>query len=313
MTATKAPLFEISLTDLAQTLEIAVGELKEDLKKQFNLKQLPITLSPELVRQFLKSRGTIYEKKIISVQMLKGGVAKTTSVLNIGLRAAMYGARVLFIDMDQQANLTFSLGVESEDMPVWLDIVERKVSIEQAVVQLEPHVDLIPSNLNNSVLDRILLNSNRNWAQAVSNPLNMIKDNYDLILIDTAPALSAINTAVTVASDIVLLPMTPDKFSLLGLRKNLDELAEIKKDFNLNFTNRILLTKFDAREKFSHEMLKVCQDEYGESLIKSYIRSSSEAKNSIRSNKTLFQGRSTAKEDYDRVTRSIMGMVEEAK
>ncbi len=308
MTAAKAPLFEISLTDLAQTLEISIGDLKEAVKQQFNLKHLPMTLSPELVRQFLKSRGTVYEKKIISVQMLKGGVAKTTSVLNIGLRAAMYGARVLFIDMDQQANLTFSLGVESEELPVWLDIVEKKVNIEQSVLSLEPHVDLIPSNLNNSVLDRVLLNSNRNWSQAVTAPLNMIKENYDLILIDTAPALSAINTAVTVASDIIVLPMTPDKFSLLGLRKNLDELAEIKKDFSLDFTIKILLTKFDAREKFSHEMLKICQDEYGENLIESYIRSSSDAKNTIRSQKTLFHGRSTAKEDYDKVTRSIIGL-----
>ncbi|MEK6774331.1 MAG: ParA family protein, partial [Bdellovibrionota bacterium] len=70
----------------------------------------------------------------------------------------------------------------------------------------------------------------------------------------------------------------------------------------------ILLTKFDAREKFSHEILQKCVSEYGDDLIKSYIRSSSEAKNTIRSNKTLFHGRSTAKEDYDIVTREMIGL-----
>ncbi len=308
MSAEKAALFEISLSDLALYLETPVAELKIMIKEKFNLSIAPLSLSPERVRQIMKDRGVIFDKKIISVQMLKGGVAKTTSVLNIGLRAAMYGAKVLFIDMDQQANLTYSLGVEADQLPVWLDIVEKKCNIEQCVLKLEPHVDLIPSSLNNSVLDRILLNSNRNWAQAVAGPLSMIKDNYDLILIDTAPALSAINTAVTVASEVIVLPMTPDKFSWLGLQKNLEELAEIKKDFNLNFKSKILLTKFDAREKFSHEILQKCLSEYGDDLIKSYIRSSSEAKNTIRSNKTLFHGRSTAKEDYDIVTREMIGL-----
>lgn len=308
MTAEKAPLFEISISDLAHTLQMSVSELKEEIKQHFGIKNISMSLSPEKVRAFLKSKGVAYDKKTISVQMLKGGVAKTTSVLNIGLRAAMYGSRVLFIDMDQQSNLTYSLGVDAEDLPVWLDIVEKKVNIEQCVLSLESHVDLIPSSLNNSVLDRVLLNSNRNWSQAVLSPLKMIRDNYDLILIDTAPALSAINTAVTVASDIVLLPMTPDKFSLLGLRKNRDELDEIKNEFSLNFQTKILLTKFDARERFSHEILKECQSTYGENLIEAFIRSSSETKNSIRTQKTLYHGRSTAKEDYDRVTRLMMGL-----
>lgn len=310
MTAEKAPLFEISLHDLALYLQIPIGELKTELKEIFAVSPVPLSLAPEMVRQILHKRKIVYPKKIISVQMLKGGVAKTTSVLNIGLRAAMYGARVLFIDLDQQANLTYSLGVESDDLPVWLDIVEKKSNIEQCVVSLEPHVDLVPSSLNNSVLDRVLLNSNRNWAQAISAPLAMIKDNYDLILIDTAPALSATNTAVTVASEMVLLPMNPDKFSWLGLQKNLQELGEIKKDFNLDFETRILLTKFDAREKFSHEILQKCTAEYGEKLMPSYIRTSSEVKNTIRTHKTLFHGRSAAKDDYDQVTREIMNFAQ---
>src|SRR5437868_10112019 len=160
-----------------------------------------------------------FPHKVISVQMLKGGVAKTTSALNIGLGAAQYGARVLFIDMDQQANLTFALGVdidEAEEKSVWLDIVEKKATIQQCVMKLTDKIDLIPSNLNNSVLDRVLLNSNRNWSLAVKTPLEQIRKNYDLILIDTAPALSATNTAVTVASDEVILPVNPDRFSYLG-------------------------------------------------------------------------------------------------
>ncbi|HEY8271303.1 MAG TPA: ParA family protein [Pseudobdellovibrionaceae bacterium] len=249
--------------------------------------------------------------KVISVQMLKGGVAKTTSTLNIGLGAASYNARVLFIDMDQQANLTFALGVgveEAEEKPVWLDIVEKKATIQDCIIKLTDKIDLIPSNLNNSVLDRVLLNSNRNWAQAVKSPLEQISKDYDIILIDTAPALSATNTAVVVASDLVILPVNPDRFSYMGLEKHLEELREIKKDFDLDFSKKILFTKFDAREKVSHELLQKCMDSFEHLLMKSYIRTSTEVKNTIGTGKTIYHTKSNAREDYDLITREVLAI-----
>lgn len=255
----------------------------------------------------------VFPQKVISVQMLKGGVAKTTTVLNIGLGAAHYGARVLFVDLDQQANLTFALGVDidaAEEMPVWLDIVEKKARIQDCVISLSGalngKVDLIPSNLNNSVLDRVLLNSNRNWAQSVKGPLAEIRQNYDLVLIDTAPALSATNTAVTVASDVVILPVNPDRFSYMGLEKHLEELREIKKDFGLSLTEKILFTKFDGREKVSHELLQKCLDSFADQMMKSYVRTSTELKNTIGTGRTIYQTKSNAREDYELVTREVL-------
>ncbi|MBC7371277.1 MAG: ParA family protein [Bdellovibrionaceae bacterium] len=253
-----------------------------------------------------------FPHKIVSVQMLKGGVAKTTSVLNIGLGAAELGARVLFIDLDQQANLTFALGVdvdEAEEKSVWLDIVEKKARIQDCLVKITDKIDLIPSNLNNSVLDRVLLNSNRNWAQAVKSPLELIRKNYDLILIDTAPALSATNTAVTVASDEVIFPVNPDRFSYMGLVKHLEELREIKKDFDLDLTEKILFTRFDGREKSSHELLQKCIDSFEDLLMKSYIRTSTELKNTIGTGKSIYDSKSSAREDYEMITREVLEML----
>jgi chromosome partitioning protein len=253
-----------------------------------------------------------FPHKVVSVQMLKGGVAKTTSVLNIGLGAAKYGARVLFIDMDQQANLTFALGVdieEAQEMPVWLDIVEKKASIQDCVIKLTDNMDLIPSNLNNSVLDRVLLNSNRNWSLAVKTHLDKIRKNYDLILIDTAPALSATNTAVTVASDEVILPVNPDRFSYMGLEKHLEELLEIKKDFDLDLNEKILFTRFDGREKVSHELLQKCIDSFEDLMMKSYIRTSTEVKNTIGTGKSIYNTKSNAHEDYDLITQEVLEML----
>lgn len=297
----------LSLSDLAQSLEKSAAQVKKDLMK---ISKQPLSsqfIPASLVRKYLSSLKIKYSKQVISVQMLKGGVAKTTTVLNLGLRAAMYGARVLFVDLDQQANLTFALGQNSENLPVWLDILEKKVSPYQAVIKVEENIDLIPSNLNNSVLDRVLMNSNRNWAQSVKTPLAQISDNYDLILIDTAPALSAINTAVAIASDLIILPMSPDRFSWLGLNRHKVELEEIKKDFGADFQSKILFTRFDAREKSSHEILQMCVDSFADEMMQGYIRTSAEIKNTIGTKKTIFHTQNTVREDYDLIAREILG------
>ena len=298
----------LSIQDLADLIQ-------EDPKKVFKMVQKVCGpqnstqhLLPSVVRKFLYSRGVRIPEQVISLQMLKGGVAKTTSALNIGLRASMYGARVLFIDLDQQANLTFALGVDSEKSAVWVDVLEKKVRIQEAVQNIDVGLDLIPSSLNNSVLDRVLLSGNRNWAQAVKAPLKEIRAQYDLVIIDTAPSLSAINTAVTCASDVVVLPINPDKFSLLGVRKHLEDLKELRKDFELEFEAKILFTRFDGRESSSREILETCTREFDELLMKSYIRTSTDLKNNIGTGKSIFKNKGVAKEDYDLVTRELLGI-----
>jgi chromosome partitioning protein len=298
--------FCLSLSDLARFLNETPAETKDLVKKRTGRPLNSLHINPVIVRQLLESRGLKYMNRVVSMQMLKGGVAKTTSVLNIGIRAAMYGAKVLFIDLDQQANLSFALGVEDEDRPVWVDLVERKATIQDLIVEVGSHLHLIPSNLNNSVLDRVLLNSNRNWAYTVKAPLEAIRQDYDLILIDTAPALSATNTAATVASDEVILPVNPDKFSFLGLKKHLAELAALRTDFGLTFIEKILFTRYDGCEKTSRELLQSCVEDFADRLMKSYIRSSTDVKNSIRGEKHLFAGSSPVKDDYDLITREVL-------
>jgi chromosome partitioning protein len=246
---------------------------------------------------------------VISFQMLKGGVAKTSSALNFGLRAAQYGARVLFVDLDQQANLSFALGFEDEEHPVWVDVVEKKARIQDVVITLSDNIDLIPSSLNNSVLDRVLLNSQRNWVNAVKNPLQEIRSHYDFVIIDTAPHLSATNSAVTCASELVILPINPDRFSLLGLKKHQEDLQDLKNEFGLNFDEKILLTRFDAREKVSHEVRHFCEEQFSEKLFSTVIRTSTEVKNTLHRGRSLFSVKSVAKEDYDLLTREVLGWI----
>jgi chromosome partitioning protein len=296
----------VSSLDLADVVGLSLPKLKTHFAKTFGVSQNLSYIPAELVREYLTKSGFKYPKKVISFQMLKGGVAKTTSALNIGLRASMLGAKVLFVDLDQQANLTFALGHSDENAPVWLDIFEKKVSIESAIVAINSNIDLIPSSLNNSVLERALINSNRNWSESVKSQLAQISLNYDLIIIDTAPALSATNTAVTVASDLVVLPVNPDKFSILGFEKNYQELQDIKKDFKISADVKVLFTKYDAREKMSGEYLEAFISKYPDILLKSYIRVSSDAKNTLATSKSIYSSKSSAKEDYHLVTLELL-------
>lgn len=306
--------FCISAGDLSDLVGLDLGELKKEFSEVMgtdrpsNYSYIP----PEFVREYLIKKDFSYPKKVISFQMLKGGVAKTTSALNIGLRASMLGAKVLFVDLDQQANLTFALGHSDENAPVWLDIFEKKASIESTIKTINSHIDLIPSSLNNSVLERAFINSNRNWAESIKMQLAQIGLNYDLIVIDTAPALSATNTAVTVASDLVVLPVNPDKFSILGFEKNYQELQDIKKDFKIKADIKVLFTKFDAREKMSGEYLESFIQKYPTILLKSYIRVSSDAKNTLATSKSIFSSKSSAKEDYHLVTLELLEFDKEA-
>jgi chromosome partitioning protein len=299
--------FWLSLSDLANFVGLSNKDCQAELEQRIGPQHYKSLVEPKVVRQFLSAKGYRYRQQVISFQMLKGGVAKTTSCLNFGLRAAMYGASVLFIDLDQQANLSFALGVEDENAAVWVDILEKKVKVEDAVLNVAQNVDLIPSSLNNSVLDRVLLAANRNWAQAVKAPLSAVLGQYDLVLIDTAPNLSAINTAVTCASDVVVLPINPDKFSILGLNKHLEDLKDLRQEFDLQFEEKILFTKYDGRETASREILTQVVDSFADQLMKNYIRTSSDIKNSICTSRTIFNSKSNAKEDYDLVTRELLG------
>lgn len=303
--------FMILLSDLAAAVGVSAQALHKYVKTngfETLVAGHRAYLTPEAARALLMSRNFQYKRQVVSLQMLKGGVAKTTTAMNIGIRANMYGARVLLVDLDQQANLSFAFGIEDPDAPVWVDVIEGKTPVDQSVRRISPTLHVIPSNLNNSMLDRVLLTGKRNVGSGVSQYLAPIRDQYDLVILDTAPNLSAINTAASCASDLVLLPVNPDKFSFVGLTKTRDDLQKIKQEFSAHFESRVLFTKFDGRETASHELLKLCLANYGSEMMKAFVRTSTEVKNTIRTNRSIFEQRSNAKDDYDLVTRELMGM-----
>lgn len=269
-------------------------------------------ISPLGARKLLQEKGFRYPRCNISFQIVKGGVGKTSLSYTLGLRASHYGAKVLLIDLDQQANLTRSFKIEARDYPVWLNIFRDNSPIEKSLIKLTETLDLIPSNLNNSRLDLELTQTTPNLKDMIKDKLSPIRNNYDLVIFDCPPAINKINLSATCASDIVIVPVNPDPYAMDGLDFTLSELKRIKENFKLTFDYKIVWNRYDARERLGaicmHDLAK--DKDKIDNVLPVVIRVDASLKNSIFDAVSLFDlsKKTGIREDIDQFTKEILGI-----
>jgi chromosome partitioning protein len=270
------------------------------------------TLTPQSIRKMFEDRGFIYPRKNFSFQIVKGGTGKTSLSFSVAVRAFQYGARVLCIDFDQQANLTRSFNVQARDKHVWLNIFRDRSDVEKAILPLADTLHLIPSNLNNSRLDVELSGAASNLRDLVTDKLGSIRDRYDLVIMDCPPAINKINTAITCASDCVYIPVNPDPYAIDGLEFTVAELLRIRADFKVHCDYRIIWNRFDGRERlgafYLHELAN--DKAYREKVLPVVVRTDTSVKNAVFDSKSVFDlpKRSVFREDIDELTREILGI-----
>ena len=150
--------------------------------------------------------------KVIALTNQKGGVGKTTTAVNLGVRLAQQGKKVLLIDADAQANLTMALGYNRpDDLPFTLstvmqDIIDDKtVDVSQGIIHHKEGVDLIPSNIELSGLEVRLINA-LSRESVLKTYVNEVKRDYDFVLIDCMPSLGMITINSLAAADSVVYP-----------------------------------------------------------------------------------------------------------
>ena len=264
------------------------------------------------VRKLFEERGFKYPNQNISFQIVKGGVGKTSLSFSLAVRASHYGARVLAIDLDQQGNLTRSFNIEARDIPVWINIVRDKKTAKEAIVKISENLDFIPSNLNKSRLDTELTQSALNLKDMIRDAIAPIRDQYDLVIIDCPPAINKINTAVTCASDVVIIPINPEPYAMDGLSFTIAELNRIKQDFKLIFDYRIVWNKYDARERlgavYMHQLTS--QNDLIDKIIPVVCRVDASMKNAIFDSKSIFElpKRALIREDIDQFAKEVLGI-----
>lgn len=269
-------------------------------------------ISPQGVRQLLEQKSFSFPKLNLSFQIVKGGTGKTTLAYALAVRSSHYGARVLAIDFDQQGNLTRSFNVEARDKPVWLNLIRDDVAAEEAIVEVTPNLHLIPSNLNNSRLDVELTGLASNLRDMVTDKLETIRDNYDLVIMDCPPAINKINTAVTCSSDTVIIPVNPDPYAFDGLDFTLSEIARVKTSFKVKTNYQIIWNRYDARERlgvvYMHKV--AAMPECAERVLPVVVRTDASVKNAVFAAKSVYEmpKKSVIQEDIDQFTREILGV-----
>lgn len=251
-----------------------------------------------------------FEKSTISFQIVKGGTGKTTITHAFAIRANLYGARVLCIDLDQQGNLTQAFGINCDNSPVMVDIIDDNTLISKAIINVTSGLDIIPSRIENAVLDNHLMLNKHPLDRVYKNIINAVIENYDLIVIDCPPALGQSVTAATLASDTIIFPLTPEKFSLSGLEVSYKEISTINERFNTSCNFKILLNKFDMRTALSNEVLAKIMNHalFQKMTYNTFIRSCQDFPNMLYAATNIFSNTksSAAKDDIDLLTKEIL-------
>ena len=202
---------------------------------------------------------------IVAVANQKGGVAKTTSVASLGAAFAELGKRVLLVDLDAQACLTFSLGVDPDAVEVSINevLVGRGVSARDAIVQCADGVDLIPSVIELAGAEAQLLpRPGREYV--LRSILEPLRHDYDVILVDCSPSLGVLTLNALTASQGVIIPMVCEMLSHRGVGQLLDTVTDVKTILNPGLeVFGILPTLYDGRSKHARAVLADVGQRYG--------------------------------------------------
>ena len=161
--------------------------------------------------------------KVISVANQKGGVAKSTTTLNLGVGLARQGKKVLLIDADPQGSLTASLGyVEPDDIgttlaTIMMNIInDEEIAEEEGILHHEEQVDLLPANIELSALE-VTMSNVMSRELIMKEYIDTMRSRYDYILIDCMPSLGMMTINALVASDMVLIPVQAAYLPVKGL------------------------------------------------------------------------------------------------
>lgn len=226
--------------------------------------------------------------KIIAVANQKGGVGKTTTVVNIAANLSRNGMKVLCIDLDGQGNLSDYLGFSGENEEIVItDLLTAEMSrkrsdevIEQAILTSKSdNVDYIPSDITLSTADMFLATAIGREMILRRLLLHKVFDRYDYILIDCLPSLGVLVVNALVAADGVLIPVQTQKFALNGIVQ-FEEIMTLAKELNPTLTLYGVIETMNDNTRMAKAVDEALTERYGNLVFNSRISKSVMASNS---------------------------------
>ena len=253
--------------------------------------------------------------KTISVINLKGGVAKTTSSVNIAhILSAIYGKKVLLIDNDKQGNASKFFGRHSYEKAGIAEIMTDRNIDAAAVIQRTDYegLDIITANMNLSTANlQVMMDQSRPQQTRLKRALQQVPGQYDFCVFDNAPDINISTINALVASDDVIVPITIDDFSLDGLEELKEQIDTAREELNPELCFRgCFVTQYDRlneADQQGEEYLKACK-KYP--LFKTHIRRTAKMKPCTFERKPilLYSSRCGAAQDYKKLVEEYLQM-----
>ena len=215
--------------------------------------------------------------QIISVINQKGGVGKTTTVINLAAAIAQLGKQVLVIDLDPQGNATTGLGLSNlEREKTIYEVLNNRESFQNSIKETKiQNLQMISSNVDLSGLESETADENRRaflLKDKIDEYLNLKKGSYSYIFIDCPPSLSLLTIMSLVSANSLIVPLQTEFFALEGISQLMKTIERVKDSLNTNLDIRgILLTMYDKRNKLSAQVENEARNYFKEKVYKNVI------------------------------------------
>lgn len=251
--------------------------------------------------------------KKIAICNQKGGVAKTTSAINISAYLALKGKKTLLIDLDPQANATSGVGINKKEIQYSIyNVLHEHVSLEQAIKDTEiEYLSVVPSNINLTGAEVELVNvMGREYR--LKKALNEMKRPFDYVILDCPPSLGLLTINGLTATDTILIPIQPEYYALEGLGQLMSTVKLVRENLNEKIDiEGVLLTMVDKRANLAKEVINEVKKYFGEKVYNTFIPRAIKLAEAPGFGKpiALYDPHSPGARKYDELTDEILGII----
>jgi len=211
-------------------------------------------------------------EKVITVANQKGGVGKTTCAMNIGYGLAKMGRTILLVDLDPQANLTASCGLDTGSIEKTLyDVLSKALPLKDTLIEIEDRFYLVPSHLMLTSIERELF-GRIGYESILKKALSPIRESFDHVIIDCPPSLGSLTINGLVACNEVFLTVACEHLSLIGVNKLLDTIEAIRENYNPEIRVGKVIPVMYSKTVLANEMLEHLRNHFGHTLSSTKIR-----------------------------------------
>jgi chromosome partitioning protein len=265
------PAAEVTEASEGPSARVAVAEPETSEPERFMPRDLLAPSRHEVVVERVEPEAPLKHADVIAFANQKGGVAKTTTTLNLAVAFAESGYKVLCIDLDPQGNLTMSQGIDPDKVEKSLyDVLVNDMPISEIIVERE--IDIAVASIDLAGAE-IAMSTKIGRERSLEKALKEVSGYYDFVCIDTPPSLGLLTINALTAANKVIVPVQCEYLSMRGLVQLQNTLKMIQENLNPAVKiEGILPTMLDTRTVHAKEAVEILEENFGDLVFKSRIR-----------------------------------------